>query len=137
LHLHIIAMKTRAEARMVPVGQRTGRRVRRKIGAQPLLLRRPSLAAADITAVAVDHDEMPGAEIVAVVAFGRVAGRRAKVREVAGRARGMILVMAGGWMGAAFVSPPGGVITVVVLIERAVGVGVIPRREDRARDRVK
>ncbi len=53
---------------------------------QPLLLRRAGAAAADDRAVRVQRDDVPAAEVVAVVPLRRVAGRRAEVPEVAGRA---------------------------------------------------
>src|SRR6266516_2637345 len=63
------------------------------VGLEPLLLRR-ARARGDVGAVAVQHDDVPGAQIVAVVALGGVARRGAEIAEVAVRrgARHVVLL---------------------------------------------
>src|SRR5207248_574089 len=114
LHKGIAAVLARAEARVVPVGKRAGRRIGSQIGAQPLLLRRTTLAAAHHGAVTIDHNDVPGSQIIAVVAARRVTGCRTEVAEVAGCAAGEIFVVAKGRVGAGFAATPGGIITVGV-----------------------
>src|SRR5205823_12371598 len=46
-------------------------------------------------AARVQHDDVPAAPLVAVVALARVAGGSAEVAEVPGRARGGVLAVAG------------------------------------------
>src|SRR5207249_9103010 len=76
-----------AEPWMVPVGEGAALDVRRELAAQPLFLRRAG-AHGD---VAVQHHDVPGAEIVAVVALPGVARRAAEIREIAARARGQVV----------------------------------------------
>src|SRR5207302_245557 len=61
--LHTRRIRHRAEAGMVPVGERAQRWVGGEIGAKPLLLRRidPHVDGR------VEHDDVPAAELVAVV----------------------------------------------------------------------
>src|SRR5260370_971714 len=70
------------EERLVPISKCTGGGVRGEIGAQPFLLRRTGFAAADVLAFAVQHDDVPCSEVVAVVAGLWVAGSGAKIIEV-------------------------------------------------------
>ena len=91
------------------VYQRTGGRIRRQISLEPLLLDAARLASANLRAFAIEHDNMPGTQIVRVIAFaadGAIGvqwrGSRAKVRVVAARSRriaagGFVLVVADCW----------------------------------------
>ena len=54
---------------MVPVGERAARGMRGEILREPRLLRRARAAAADLGAVRVQRDEVPGADVEAVVAL--------------------------------------------------------------------
>ena len=63
-------------------------RVGRQVRQEPFLLRRVRLAAADEVAFGVEADDVPVAQVEAVV------GRKAEVLEVAGRILGQILVVA-------------------------------------------
>ena len=64
--------------------------------AEPALLRRAGAAAARRGAVRVQHDDLPGAEPVGVVAASWIARGAAEVAEVAGRARRPVLVVPDG-----------------------------------------
>ena len=98
LHLDRVAMLAGAEARVMPIGQRTGCRVRAQIGAQPLLLGRTHLAAADdLLAVAIEDNHVPVAEIIAIVASCRVASSGAEIREIARSTWYLVLMVPGGW----------------------------------------
>ncbi len=79
--------------------------MRGQVGGEPVLLWGARPAAADLRAVAVDDDDVPGAEVVAVVALLGVACRRAKVLEVAGSPRDVIVVIARSWPGTRLVAP--------------------------------
>ena len=129
------AVPARAEPRVVPVGQRAGRRMRRQIGAQPALLRR---ARAHVD-VGIDHHDVPRAQGVAVVADARIARRRAPVRVVARRARGrpvVVLVVPGRRARARLVPAPGRIEAVHVIRQRPVWVGTVTERGDLADDTV-
>src|SRR5829696_618154 len=108
---------------MVPVGKRARVLVGGKVGLQPLLLQRAYPASADLVAVAVQDDHVPGSEVgsevVGVVApavdrtpgFGRGRGV-SEVAEVARSARGgrgsrrVVLVVAHCGLGESFVLAP-------------------------------
>src|SRR2546425_11848854 len=117
LHRDRVAVLPGAEARVMPVGERARRSMSRQVSAQPRLLPRARLAAAYSRAVAVDDDDVPGAELVAVVPAVRRTGGCAEVREVAGGAGGEVLVVAGSGMSARKETTPG----------RGVAVGVVAR----------
>src|SRR5437588_691555 len=116
----------------MPVGHRALGRVGGEIGAEPLLLD----AARARVDVAVEHGHVPRAEVVAVVALGGIARSRAEIAEVAGRARGDIVFVAGGGIGACLVPAPGRAVAVGEVTARAVHVDVVPRGEHGAGDRV-
>src|SRR6266566_2414006 len=79
----------------VPHGERALSRVRREIRPEPLLLRGAS-GGGDVGADAVEHDDVPGAEVVAVVTLIRVAGRGPEVVEGTGRAGAGVVLEASG-----------------------------------------
>src|SRR5947207_15294157 len=107
-----------------------------QIRAQPLLLGRAGLTATYEAAIAIDHNDMPGAQIVAVEALGRIASGGPKIGEVARRARRLVLVIAGCWAGARLMPAPCRIITGVELIERTIGIGVIAGGKDRASNHI-
>src|SRR2546427_5343449 len=88
---------------MVPVGDRAPLCARGEIGPQPRFLRR---AGAHVD-VAVQRNDVPGAEIVAVVAQPGRPGLRPEVAEVTGGARRVMVVVAGRGAGARPVPAPG------------------------------
>ena len=106
--------------------------MRRQVRAQPAQLCR---AGAHID-VAVQRDDVPRAECVAVVSLAGVARGRAEVAEVAGGAGRLVFVIARDWMGATLVTPPRRVIAARELGQAAALVGVVSRREHGARDTV-
>src|SRR5436309_2725240 len=84
----------RGKERVVPDGEGTGRRVCREVGAKPLFLRR-AVITRDLLAVVVGikNDDMPGAQIVAVIALSWIAGSRAKVIEIPIGVPGLVFVV--------------------------------------------
>lgn len=78
---------------MVPDGQGARRWMLGQVGLEPLFLRGASLAASDLAAVAVDRDDVPSAEIEAVVAARRVGGGT-EVVEVVRSPGGPVVVVA-------------------------------------------
>jgi len=104
-----------------------------KIGAKPFFLRRTGFAAADILAFAIQYDDVPSAEFVAVVAGLWVTGSEAKIVEVRRGARSMKLVVAGSRAGARFHAAPSLVVTCEIFFA-AIRVGEITDGHDGARD---
>src|SRR5439155_12125313 len=103
-----------AEARVVPERERALGGVGGQVAAEPVLLRRARVAAADLRAVRVDLDHVPGAEVEGVVALAAVArwsgllADPVEVVEVARGARDVVLVVADGRMVQRVVQAPAG-----------------------------
>src|SRR5262245_58467245 len=96
------AVRSRAEPWMVPVGQRASRGVRRQIRSQPRLL----CGARAHVDVAVERDDVPLADVVAVVAAAGGPGCGSKVAEVTRRTGSVVVVVAGRRPGARFELAP-------------------------------
>ena len=136
LHEGLVAVRRAgAEPRMVPVRQRAGGGVGGKIRAQPGLLRRSGAAAADGRAVAVERDDVPRADLVAVVPQRRVAGGRAEIAVVAARVRRHVVMVAGRGTRVGFARSPGRVIAVRELARGSGVVDGIAEQRDRAGQR--
>ena len=118
----------RAEASVVPVRQRATRGVRGEVGAEPALLER---AGAHVQ-VRVQRDNVPVAQVVAVVACARLAGRDAEVGEVAASPPHVVVVVSRNRVGALPVASPRRLIARHVVVVRAIGVRVVPQREHAA-----
>src|SRR2546429_1394646 len=86
--------------------------------------------------VAVEPHDVPGAEVVAVVELAAVPRRGAEIVPVAELVRRLVLVVTDRGTGARLVSAPGGIVTLGVVGVRAVGIGVVARREYRARNAI-
>src|SRR5207302_4886901 len=113
------------ESRDVPVGEGALRRVRREVGAEPLLLGR-ACAHVDL---GVQRYDVPAAEIVAVVALAGVAGGDAEVTEIARRPGLLIVVVARHRVRALAVAAPAGREAILVVRIGAVRVGVVAQQE--------
>src|SRR5256885_16675891 len=74
----------------MPDGERAADAVGCKIGPQPALFGRAS----GHEQVTVEHDDVPGSQVVAVIALGAIAGRRSEIVEVAGGADRVVFVIA-------------------------------------------
>ena len=125
----VVAVRPRGEAGVMPVGERAGPGVGGEVVGQPAELRRARAAAADVGAVGVEDDDVPGAEVVAVPALGAVARRRSEVVEVAGGAGGLILVVARRRAQERLQPSPGRAERSLVGGERAVEILVVPQQE--------
>ena len=112
LHLEVIAvLSTRAEQRLVKVSEGTELRVLGQVLAQPLLLLRACSATSDLRTFAVQYDDVPLAEIVAVVGFVGIAGGSTEIMRVSGRPAATVLVIPRCGTRTSFVSPPSWVVT--------------------------
>src|SRR3981189_2045769 len=81
--------------------------MRGEISTQPFFLGRTGFATADVLALAVQHDDVPRSEFVAVVASLRVTGGGSEIVEIGCRTSGMKLVIARCGPGARFYAAPG------------------------------
>src|SRR5438132_6300056 len=118
---------------MVPVCQGAQRRVGGEVGAEQLLLRRgdPHVYAR------VEHDDVPAAELVAVVPGAWIPGGGAEVLPVGRSPGAVVLVRADGRPGARLKPPPRRPVTIGEVRGDAVRpVHVVAGGEDRAGDAV-
>src|SRR6266481_242836 len=120
-----------AEERLVPIGQGASGRVCSEIGAKPFFLRRTGFAATNVLTFAIQHNNVPSAEFVAVVAGLRVTGSGAKIVEVRRGAGSVKLVVAGSRAGAGFHAAPSLVVTCEVFLA-AIRISKITDGHDRA-----
>src|SRR6266403_4880682 len=94
------------EERLVPIGEGTCCGMRGEVRAQPFSLRRTGVASSNSLAFAVQRDDVPFSEFVAVVAGLRVSRRHAEIVKV-GRCSGrMKFVIAWSGPGAGFDAAP-------------------------------
>src|SRR5258708_11196176 len=100
-----------------------------EIRAQPFFVGRTGFTAADILAFAIQHNNAPGSQFVAVVAGLRVTGGGAKIVEVRGGAGSMKFVIAGGRPGTGFCTTPSLVVTDEILL-RAIRIGEVANGHD-------
>src|ERR671915_1224129 len=105
----------------MPVGQNAGLRRRREVSVQPRHLRGAG-ARAD---VAVERDDVPFTNVIAVVAFVGVASGRTEVAEVSRRSGRHVLFVARYRPRASLVSPPAWVIARVEVAAATIGIHVI------------
>src|SRR5262245_21142144 len=107
---------------MMPVGERALRAARREVAPQPLPLRRRIGS----RQVAVQRDDVPRAQLEAVVTETSNARLRSEVFEV-GRPCGIavVLMIARHWPRSAFLAAPHRVVTVPILTRRSAEVGVV------------
>src|SRR6266851_6857298 len=122
LYREVVAVRPAgAEERLVPIGKGAGRWMRREVRAQPFILGRTGLAAADGQTLAVQHDDVPFSEFIAIVAGFRVSCRRAEIVKVWRRPGRMKFVIARSGPGAGFDAAPGLVVANEILFG-AVGI---------------
>src|SRR3990172_10418237 len=113
---------------MVPIGRDTGCRVDSQVCPQPLLLHGASVAAPYLRAIAVEHHDVPGAKVIAVVALGWVTGRGPEVVEVAGGSSRVVFVVTRRRHRPGLVTAPGGIVVVGELGVSASAIGVVTER---------
>src|SRR6266571_5258530 len=114
---------------MMPIGERARRGMGGEVRLQPLLLRGASLAATDLLAVRVKHDQMPGTDVIAVVALGGIADRRSKVAVVAAGRLRVVFVVPHRWVRDGFDAPPRGRVRLLKLGKRPLVVLEIAQRK--------
>ena len=124
------------EQRVVPVGERALCGVGSQVALEPLHLRRRRGGRNQAVAATIQHDDVPGAERVAVVALLGISCGAAEIAEVSRGVRRLVITLARCRLGAGLVPPPRRVVAGVVLIQRAVVVRVVSIREYGSRDRV-
>src|SRR5437879_8766656 len=107
-----------------------------EIRAQPFFLGRTGFTTADILAFAIEHDNVPGAEFVAVVTGLGVAGGGSKIIKVRRGSSGTKLVVAGGGASARLYAAPGLVVADEILLA-AIRIGEVADSHDGAGDLVK
>ena len=103
-----------------------------KVLAQPLLLRRSSSATSDLRTFAIQDDDVPLAEIVAVIGLVRITGCGAEIMRVSGRTAATVLVVPRCWPGTGFVPPPSRVVTLREIFFAPVRVSEISGSENRS-----
>src|SRR5229473_2324591 len=106
-----------------------------EIGAQPFFLGRTRFTAADILAFAIQDDNVPRSQFIAVVAGLRVTGGGAKIVEIRGGAGSMKFVVAGGRPGTGFCTTPSLVVTDKILLA-AIRIGEVADSHDGASELV-
>src|SRR5579863_3737230 len=106
---------------MMPIGQDTCRVVGAQIGAQPTVLRR----AGRTIHVAVERNDVPGAQGIAVITTLCRAGIRAEIGKIGRCARGYVIVIAGRGTCQLFEATPTGRVTLLIVCGRASVVGVV------------
>src|SRR5579859_7541228 len=117
----------------MPIGEDELRRILLKIGSQPLLFWRSLLTSAHIGALAVESDNMPCAQIEAVITTAWLSGGFAEVVEVTCRSRCVIFVVAHGGAGAGSVPSPGPGVAVAEVRAAAVGINRVAKRQNGSR----
>ena len=75
---------------------------------------------------------MPSPQLVGVVALIRVPGGLAEIVEVALGFLRVVLVVAGDGLGTVLEAAPGGLVALLEVLRRALGVGRVAQGEDRA-----
>lgn len=111
--------------RVVEVGQRTLAGACLEVPPELADHRRGRLAAAHPLAHRAQSDHVPLSEIVEVVALGGIARGRAEIAEVPESARGVVLVVSNGGLGARLVATSGGVVATGKPRSRVGEVGVV------------
>jgi len=91
-------------------------------------------ATANLLAVAVEGDYVPGPKVVGVVASLRVACGLTEILEVASGPFGVVLVVAGDGLGASLEPPPRRLVAFLEVRRRALGVGDIAQGQNRPVD---
>src|SRR6267154_2159623 len=134
LHGQIVTMRaTGTEQGLVPIGERTRGRMRGEIGAQPLFLRGAGVAAANVLAFAIQNDDVPGSELVAVVTGLGVTCSGTKIIEVRGGTGGMKFVIARSRPRAGFYAAPSLVVTLEIFLA-AIRIGEVAGDHNSAGD---
>ncbi len=118
--------------------QGTRPRIRSQVSLQPLSLRGSGTAAANLGTIAVEDNDVPAANVIAVIPLAGITRCCTKVAEIAGSyRRRIVFIIADCGMGPGFMTTPGGFITVVIVSSRTIGIGIIPNGVHCAWDIIK
>jgi hypothetical protein len=123
-----VAVFAARPARLVPVREHALRARGCEVGLEP----RDLVASRLRVLFRIERDDVPVAEIEAVVAETGGPCGAAEVPEVPGRARSVVLVVSGRRARSGLVSSPGRSVALRELFRRAVLVGVVAERQDRS-----
>src|SRR5215216_1099922 len=102
-------MCARSETGVMPIRQGTQVGMRCQIRLQPSFLRRTSATTAHLATIRVQGDDVPGADIKAIVTFGRIARRGTEVTVVTAGTSRQIFMVANGRPDDALGSSPAGI----------------------------
>jgi len=130
--VNAVAMLPGTETRRVPVGQSTDIRVRRQISPQPLFLCR----ARRLVDLTVEGNNMPGTQVIRIVALGSVARCCTEIIEIATCAGSMIVMIPRNRLGAVFMPSPVRRIAIIKLGQGPILVDIIAEGENSPGNRV-
>src|SRR5690349_2035605 len=105
--------------------------MRGEVGTEPALLGRAGIAAAHVDAFAVEDDDVPGSQLIAVITGSGVASGSAKIVEIGSGGRGVELMIARGRARAGLHASPGLVVAGEIFFA-AVGIGQVTDGDDGA-----
>ena len=111
--------------------------MRFQILAQPFFFDGTLLAPSDFGAFAIEHDDVPGSQFVAVIPSGRIARRSSEIIKVRSRAARMKFVVADRRARPRFLPAPRGVVALGELLDGTALVSIIARGENGTRNAVK
>src|SRR5579863_985586 len=95
-HLRVVAvLSARTEQRLVKICQRAGHVVLRQILPEPLPLRGRRITASNLTALAVQNNDVPRTQIVTVIALLRVASGGAEIARICRGSIAVVLMVSG------------------------------------------
>src|SRR5713101_6573287 len=97
---------------------------------QPFPLRRRFLTASDLSAFAIQRNDVPRAEIVTVICLCWITRDRSPVACIAGRSAVMVFVISRGWTCAIFEASPGRPVAVRELLIAPIGISQITGGEN-------
>lgn len=131
--LGMFGKESAAEQRVMSIGKSAGIGMRGEVVLQPGFFGRPLPAAAQFPrpAIGIENDDVPCAEVIAVIPFSRVSGLLAPVTEVAGGGGTVVLMIARGRARARLEASPGRSITFLKFFVSAVLISQIACGEDR------
>ena len=95
------------------------------------MLSRTLAAPAYLLADTIENDDMPLAEVIAVIALIRVARGLAEIIVVGTRVFRLVFMIADRWAGVLFLTAPGWPLALLKLLGRASPVGIVPKGKDR------
>src|SRR5262249_22964590 len=117
LHLRgVTVLVAGAEKRNVPESENAGGVISLKVLAQPSFLGRTRFAASDLEALAIQRNDVPRADIKAVIRRVWGSGGGSKIVEIAGSSLRVMLMVAGCRAGARFIAAPGLLIAAELLL---------------------